>query len=56
MENVESIADVCDSYDTVLADSQRPKNTQAEIPDLEVTNPAANDISPTTKTGKLVSR
>jgi hypothetical protein len=32
------------------------KNTQAKIPDLEVTNPAANDISPTTKTGKLVSR
>jgi hypothetical protein len=34
----------------------RDQNTQAEIPDLEVTNPAANDISPTTKTGKLVSR
>jgi hypothetical protein len=32
------------------------KNTQAEIPNLEVTNPAANDISPTTKTSKLVSR
>jgi hypothetical protein len=25
MENVESIANVCDGYDTVLADSQRPK-------------------------------
>ena len=48
------MADVHDSYDAVLADS-KDHNTQAKIPDLEVTNPAANDISPT-KTGKLVSR
>jgi hypothetical protein len=34
----------------------RDQNTQAKIPDLEVTNPAANDISQTIKTGKLVSR
>uniref|UniRef100_A0A2N9I478 Uncharacterized protein n=1 Tax=Fagus sylvatica TaxID=28930 RepID=A0A2N9I478_FAGSY len=29
------------------------KNTQAKIPDLEVTNPAANDISQTTKTEEI---
>ena len=36
-----------------MADGQ-DQNTQAEILDLEVTNPATNDIHPT-KTGKLVS-
>jgi hypothetical protein len=46
IENVESMANVYDSYDTVLADSKKHV-IQAEVPALEVTIPATDDISPT---------